>query len=226
MRLNADFEQRVVLRPEARRWVDSPMPGVERQMLDRIGEEVARATTIVRYAPGSRFSEHVHGGGGEFLVLEGTFSDETGDFPTGCYVRNPVGSAHAPHSADGCTILVKLHQFDPADQTRVSVQTRDAGFVPGLVPGLTVLPLHQWGTESVALVRWAPGTRFQPHQHFGGEEIFVLEGTFEDEHGQYPSGTWMRSPHGSIHTPFSEQGCLIYVKTGHLTPDAVRGFAA
>jgi anti-sigma factor ChrR (cupin superfamily) len=226
MRLNADFDQRVVLRPDARRWVDSPMPGVERQMLDRIGEEVARATTIVRYAPGSRFSEHVHGGGEEFLVLEGTFSDETGDFPVGSYVRNPVGSAHAPHSADGCTILVKLHQFDPADQTRVSVRTRDAGFVPGLVPGLTVLPLHQWGTESVALVRWAPGTRFQPHQHFGGEEIFVLEGTFEDEHGQYPAGTWMRSPHGSIHTPFSEHGCLIYVKTGHLTPDAVRGFAA
>ena len=53
MRLNADFDQRVVVTPEAYRWVDSPMAGVERMMLDRIGDEVARATSLVRYAPNS-----------------------------------------------------------------------------------------------------------------------------------------------------------------------------
>lgn len=226
MKLNADFDRRVVIRPEDRTWVPSPMVGVERQMLDRVGGEVARATTIVRYAPGSRFSAHTHGGGEEFLVLEGTFSDEHGDYPAGSYVRNPIGSSHAPHSDEGCTILVKLHQFDVDDRAQLSVSTRSAPFVPGLVPGLSVLPLHQHGTESAALVRWAPGTRFQPHQHWGGEEIFVLEGTFADEHGTYPKGTWLRSPHGSKHAPYSEAGCLIYVKTGHLTDEALARFMA
>lgn len=217
MRIHADFDRRVVLRPQDRSWVPSPMPGVERQMLDRIGEEVARATSLVRYAPGSRFSPHTHGGGEEFLVLDGTFSDEHGDYGPGTYVRNPIGSTHAPRSDDGCTILVKLHQFHAADTTPVVVPTRESAFVPGLVDGLTVLPLHHHGTEGVALVRWAPGTVFRPHRHWGGEEIFVLEGTFQDEHGDYPAGTWIRSPDGSVHRPFSDEGCLIWVKTGHLT---------
>lgn len=216
MRLNADFSERVIVRPQDRDWVASPMAGVDRQMLDRIGDEVARATSIVRYAPDSYFSEHMHGGGEEFLVLEGVFSDEHGDYPAGTYVRNPIGSKHTPHSKDGCIIFVKLHQFDAADTEQKVIDTASADFLPGQVPGLTVLPLHSHGTESVALVRWAPGTKFLPHQHWGGEEILVLEGTFQDEFGDYPAGTWLRSPHGSKHRPWSDQGCLIYVKTGHL----------
>jgi anti-sigma factor ChrR (cupin superfamily) len=85
-----------------------------------------------------------------------------------------------------------------------------------MVPGLTVLPLSSFGTTSTALVRWAPGTYFNPHRHFGGEEIFVIDGVFEDEHGRYPQGTWLRSPHMSVHKPFSVEGCTIFVKTGHL----------
>ncbi|MCP9484131.1 cupin domain-containing protein [Shimia sp. CNT1-13L.2] len=221
MRINADFSQRVVVRPENREWVKSPANGVERMMLDRIGEEVARATTIVRFAPGSQFDAHTHGGGEEFFVLEGVFSDETGDYPAGTYVRNPIGTSHTPHTDDGCTIFVKLHQFDADDQEQFHIDTTKADFRPGSVPGLSVLPLHSVAGENVALVRWEPGTRFTRHRHWGGEEILVLEGTFQDEHGDYPAGTWLRSPHMSEHTPFSEGGCLIYVKTGHLTPDAL-----
>src|SRR5215204_5787315 len=81
MELNADFSQRVVVHAARLPWVSSPMAGVERRMLDRIGDEVARATSIVRYAPGSHFSPHTHGGGEEFFVLEGVFQDEHGDFP-------------------------------------------------------------------------------------------------------------------------------------------------
>ena len=185
-------------------------------MLDRIGDEVARATSLVRYAPGSRFSSHHHDGGEEILVLSGVFSDESGDYGPGSYLRNPIGAAHAPHSDPGCQIFVKLHQFDAADVVSCTVDTKAATFRPGLVPGLSVFSLHQHQHESVALVRWAPGTHFQPHTHWGGEEIFVIEGTFEDEHGVYPAGTWIRSPHMSVHNPFSTAGCLIYVKTGHL----------
>src|SRR5256886_4887353 len=107
MLINADFSTRVVLRPDELNWSPSPMSGVERKMLDRVGDEVARATSIVRYAPNSHFSAHAHGGGEEFLVLEGVFSDEHGDYPPGTYVRNPVGSRHTPHSDGGCTLFVK-----------------------------------------------------------------------------------------------------------------------
>lgn len=216
MLINADFNQRVVVRPDDIEWVPSPMPGVERKMLDRIGEEVARATSIVRYAPNSYFSAHSHGGGEEFLVLEGVFSDEHADYPAGTYVRNPIGSSHTPHSKDGCTIFVKLHQFDPRDTEQKVVRPEAGDFRPGLVDGLSVLPLHEFEGEHAALVRWQPGTHFNAHRHWGGEEILVLEGVFEDEHGRYPAGSWIRSPHGSQHTPFSKEGCLIFVKTGHL----------
>ena len=216
MHLNSDFSQRVVVRPDDYEWRDSPASGVKRMMLDRIGDEVARATTIVEFAPGSYFDAHTHDGGEEYFVLDGVFSDESGDYPAGHYVRNPIGTAHKPHTKDGARILVKLHQFEADDTEQKAIDTQSAEFFPGSVPGLTVLPLHSHGTESVALVRWAPGTQFNPHRHWGGEEIYVIEGTFQDEHGDYPAGTWMRSPHLSQHTPYSDEGCLILVKTGHL----------
>ena len=216
MHLNADFTQRVVIRPADYSWTSSPSGGVDRMMLDRIGDEVARATTIVRFAPGSRFQAHTHGGGEEFLVLEGVFSDETGDFPKGSYVRNPVGTSHTPHTDPGCTILVKLHQFAAEDTVQVHVRTPDATFKPSRVPGMSVLSLHQAGDERVSLIRIAPGTRIDSHPHPGGEEIFVLEGTLADEHGTYPAGSWIRNPHGSEHSHWSDDGCLLWMKTGHL----------
>ncbi len=216
MEIHADLGQRAVLDTGTLPWLASPMAGVERRPLDRRGGEVARATSIVRYAPGSRFERHTHGGGEEILVLEGTFSDEAGDYPAGTYLRNPVGSSHAPFSAQGCRILVKLQQMHPADQKSLVIDSRRAAWVPGQVPGLTVMPLHAFGSEHVALVRWAPGTVFQPHGHPGGEEIVVLDGVFQDEHGTYPAGSWLRNPPGSSHRPWSEVGCTIWVKTGHL----------
>ncbi|MGP1371496.1 MAG: cupin domain-containing protein [Almyronema sp.] len=216
MKLNADLNQRAVVFSEELPWLDAPMPGVQRRMLERDGEEVARATTVVRYAPGSYFSAHTHDGGEEYLVLEGVFSDEKGDFGQGTYVRNPVGSSHTPYSQVGATILVKLRQMAPPDQSQVTIDTNQAEWLPGLVPGLQVLPLHAYGTEQIALVKWATGTHFQSHRHWGGEEIFVIAGIFTDEYGVYPKGTWLRNPPGSVHAPFSEEGCVIYVKTGHL----------
>lgn len=216
MQVNADFDQRVVIDTLSSEWVDSPVPGVERIMLDRLGAEDARATSRVRFAPGSSFTPHQHPLGEEFLVLSGAFSDEYGHYPAGTYVRNPPGSGHTAFSDQGCELFVKVRQFAPDDTSRVVIDTKAAAFRQGLVPGLTVLPLHEFGTEHAALVRWAPGTKFQPHTHWGGEEIFVLEGVFNDEHGDYPAGTWLRSPHMSIHKPYSDSGCLIYVKVGHL----------
>ncbi len=187
-------------------------------MLDRIGEEVARATTLVRYAPNSEFSEHVHSGGEEFFVLEGVFADEHRQYPVGSYVRNPIGTAHSPKVGEqGCTIFVKLQQFEADDQTQVVINTADADWSPGQIPGLEVMSLHQYEGEQVALVKWAPDTEFHEHRHWGGEEVLVIEGEFHDEHGVYPAGSWIRSPHQSTHMPYTkEQGALIYVKVGHL----------
>ncbi len=219
--LNMDFSETLAIDTSSIEWTESPLPGVHRRMLERASAESGHATSVVRYAPGSDFSPHTHGGGEEFLVLDGVFSDESGDYGPGLYVRNPVGSKHQPRSEQGCTIFVKLWQMDTDDQASVRVDTAASEWFPGLVRGLSVMPLHQFGTESVALVNWEPGTVFQRHSHVAGEEIFVLDGGFEDEHGRYPTGTWLRSPPGSEHTPFTAEGCRIYVKTGHLSGTGV-----
>jgi len=214
--LNTDFSQRVVLDTQSVSWQDSPVSLVQRRPLERDGGEIARATSIVRYEAGSSFPEHGHELGEEILVLDGVFSDEHGEYPAGTYIKNPPGFTHAPHSVAGCTLFVKVRHLDPADQERVVIDTRDSQWYPGMVRGLSVLPLGEFDTQHTAMVRWAPGTFFNPHRHYGGEEIFVVEGVFSDEFGEYPAGTWLRSPHLSQHQPYSREGCLIFVKTGHL----------
>ncbi len=216
MKINADLSKRVVIDSSALQWVDSPIAGIMRLMLERDGAEEGRATSCVRYEPGSRFSRHAHPGGEEILVLEGLFQDEHGEYGPGTYIKNPPGSSHAPGSETGCRLFVKLGHLDPEDDRRIVVDTKQSPWLPGLVPGLWVMPLSESGVCHTAMVRWDPGTLFNPHRHYGGEEIYVLQGVFEDEHGRYPAGTWMRSPHMSAHHPFSTQGCVILVKTGHL----------
>lgn len=209
-----------MLTPEQHQWVASPMAGVSRMMLERSGAETARATSLVRYAPGAGYHAHQHGGGEEILVLSGIFSDEHGDYPAGTYLRNPPGSSHTPYSAQGCVLLVKLWQFHATDQQQVVLASQQSDFVAGLVPGLTVLPLHQHDGVQTALVRWAPHTRFNRHLHVGGEEILVLQGLFCDEYGEYPALSWIRSPAYSQHQPYTKaEGALIYVKTGFIGAD-------
>ena len=219
MKLHTDFNLKVTVNTETVPWIASPVNGIDRKMLERDGDEVARATSLVRYAPNSSFTSHQHELGEEFFVLDGVFEDECGQYPAGTYVKNPVGSSHTPFTETGCTLFVKLRYQDPSDDERVVINTQSAEWYQGLVPGLTVMPLSTFGTTNTALVRWAPGTYFNPHRHFGGEEIFVVDGVFEDEHGSYPKGCWLRSPHMSAHKPFSVEGCTILVKTGHLLVD-------
>ncbi len=214
--LNADRSQRVVLQTEHMEWETSEAEGVLRKRLERLKGDSEPVTTVVRYLPGSSFPPHKHVNGEEIFVLQGTFSDNHGDYHAGCYLRNPAGSSHAPYSEQGCTILVKLQQFQANDNRRLNIQTQQQAWLPGLVEGLKVMPLHEYNGEHVALVKWEANTVFQPHTHIGGEEIFVLEGTFEDEMGSYPTGTWLRNPPNSCHTPFTREGCVIFVKTGHL----------
>lgn len=214
--LNADHSQRVVIETASMQWEGSEAEGVLRKRLERIDAKPEPVTTVVRYQANSSFPAHCHVKGEEIFVLEGTFSDDHGDYEAGSYLRNPPGSKHSPYSKQGCTIFVKLQQFQETDDKQIHLQTNTQPWLPGLVPGLQVMPLHEHIHEHAALVKWEANTIFQAHRHIGGEEIFVLEGTFEDEFGSYPKGTWLRNPPNSFHTPFTKEGCTIFVKTGHL----------
>jgi hypothetical protein len=208
MKVNADFTRRVAVHFNDSKWVASPAAGVERKMLDRIGEEVARATTIVRFAPGSAFDAHTHGGGEEYLVLDGVFQDETGDFPVGSYVRNPPTSRHTPAAAQGATILVKLHQFDPDDRTQVHVNAQASG--------PDVVPLFQDQNEEVRIETWAPDTAVRLDAE-GGCEVFVLDGGFVESSDAFSRWDWLRLPPGSLLDARSgPDGARVWIKTGHL----------
>lgn len=213
--LNMDFAEHLSLDSSRMEWVASPKPGVWRKPLAREDAERGHATSVVRYDAGASFSEHGHPLGEEIFVLSGIFSDDTGDYPAGTYFRNPEGFRHAPFSAEGCEILVKLHQFQNDDSARVCIDTNEANWQQGQ-GNLRVLALHNHGSESVALVHWPAGEKFHRHVHPGGEEIYVIKGEFIDEHGRYPAGSWIRSPHMSEHTPYVEEETLIWVKVGHL----------
>ncbi len=217
MELNADFSKRVAVHAGRLAWVPSPMAGVDRRMLDRIGDEVARATSIVRYAPGSHFSPHTHGGGEEFLVLDGVFQDEHGDFPAGSYIRNPPTSSHTPGSAPGCTIFVKLWQFDPADRTEVRLDTRARAFEPAAGrTGVQAMPLFRDAREVVRLERWAPGAKVELAVP-GGLEVLVLDGGFSEGGEAFEAQSWLRLPCGAtLRGTANPGGCRLWIKEGHL----------
>jgi anti-sigma factor ChrR (cupin superfamily) len=217
--INADFSRRVVVATNELPWVPSPQAGVERRMLDRIGAEVARATSLVRYAPRSVFPAHSHGLGEEFLVLEGVFSDEHGDYPAGTYVRNPPGSGHSPRTGPGCTILVKLRQMANAERERVVVDSLTATWKPGDAAGHTRLVLYSTGGpagEQVTMERLLEGVALPAAECRGGEEIFLVSGDLADESAGYGAGTWIRNPPGYRRSLRSVNGATFWSKRGHL----------
>jgi len=217
MELNADLTRRVVMHGDAIEWLGSPMAGVSRRMLDRIGDEVARATSIVRYAPDSSFSSHVHTGGEEFIVLDGVFQDEHGDFPVGAYIRNPPESSHTPGSATGCVILVKLWQFDPEDRSHVRIDTNKIGAVADATrPGVSVTPLFRDAREDVRIEQWDPNTEVTIGAD-GGAEYFVLAGGFSEGGDTCRRNSWLRLPDGIKASARSgPEGARLWIKTGNL----------
>jgi hypothetical protein len=213
MELNADFTKRAVVHGAKIPWQPSPIPGVERRMLDLIGDEVARATTIVRYAPNSQFSPHIHGGGEEFLVLEGVFQDEYGDYPVGTYVRNPPTSSHTPGSANGCVILVKLWQFDPGDRTQIAIDTMQQSYRDDLTrPGVRTIPLFSDDRETVRLEHWEANAEILLLAQ-EGLEIFVLQGSFKESSEVFQSYSWLRlPPRSQLLAQAGVKGCQIWLK--------------
>lgn len=217
--LNGDPQQRVVIDTQKQEWAASPSPTVWRKRLELSGPaEAGRVTSIVRYDAGSQFRAHPHPDGEEIFVLDGVFSDESGDYPEGSYLLNPEGFSHSPYSTDGCILFVKLRQYPGTHRPHVALRTGDMAWEPGATPGVSVKRL--WTspdtTEMVRLIRYDASTETPAHDHPAGEEIFVLEGVYHDADGSYGPGTWIRNPPGTRHAPASQDGCTVYVKSGHL----------
>lgn len=225
MLIHADFSRRAIVTPDQHQWVPSPMAGVERVMLDRVGEEKARATSIVRYAPDSHFPRHQHPGGEEIFVLSGTFSDEDGDYPAGWYLRNPPGSSHQPFSTPGATIFVKLWQMQPGDSHSVRIDTND----PALwrrQQGREVCALFADDLEQVCLQRLAPGEIWLADSATSAE-LLVLSGSVLMAGQTCEPGSWIRLPEGDCpQIAASTKGATVYLKTGHLTQAALMAVSA
>ncbi|XUU59545.1 cupin domain-containing protein [Erythrobacter sp. HA6-11] len=225
MKINAEFSEAVGVHSHKLEWTPSPMTGVERRMLDRIGGEVARATSIVRYAPGSHFSAHTHSGGEEFIVLDGNFQDEHGDYPAGTYVRNPIGTRHIPRADDGCTIFVKLWQFAEDDDAQFAIDLNDVDMAPLKgQSGINQAKLHQVPSEAVMFEHWQSGAS-RTLDTTEGAELLVLEGAIEWNGESYAKHDWIRLPPGASETFRAETGgAQVWIKTGHLAEIAQHGW--
>ena len=213
--LNGDMKLRACMDTASMEWQPSPSGSVWRRRVHLVGEpESGQVTSVVRYEPGSTFRAHDHPEGEEILVLEGTFSDEHGDWTAGTYLLNPEGFRHAPFSKQGCTLFVKLRQYEGEDREHVCVQTRDLAWEPGSRVGISQKPLYASAADTMRLEHWEAGAAPGLVEYAGGAEVFVLRGAFEDEVGRYDEGTWLRLPAGASHTPASPTGCELYVKAG------------
>lgn len=223
MKLNADLGINARVHAAHLPWIPSPSPGVQRRLLHRDGEEAAIATSIVHYAPGSRFPLHAHPDGEEFVVLEGTFSDERGHYPAGHYVRNPHGSSHAPFSDGGCVIFVHLRQI-PADDAAFVRLTMGEALAASEhdASGFRRASLHRTRHEHVETQEWPADAAVEMTLSAGGE-FFVLDGDFVLSHPSPPERfgrwSWLRLAAGErLSATSGARGCRLWIKTGHLSP--------
>jgi hypothetical protein len=153
----------------------------------------------------------------EVLVVRGLLSLNGEAIGPASYARLAPGISTKFTAVEASMVYLNERTPTEPEKDSFALHGDELDWRQGMVPGLKVTSLHQGLTKHTALVRWAPETRFNPHTHVGGEEILVLEGVFRDEHGSYPAGTWIRSPHMSNHRPFTgPEGATILVKLGHL----------
>lgn len=223
MRINDDLSKPVIVHAARLDWVKSPAAGIERRMLYRVGDEVARATSIVRYAAGSAFPPHSHDGGEEILVLDGTFQDEHGDYPAGTYFRNPPGTSHSPASAEGCTIFVRLWQFRLGDLAQV-VRRPGEGKAAPLRQGVDAARiLFEDAVEYVGIEEWLPGAPMKIENE-DGLEFLVLRGGLVLNGEKLDEQSWGRLPAGQAFNAVARSGgARIWLKRAPLGhPDILR----
>jgi anti-sigma factor ChrR (cupin superfamily) len=217
VRLNADMQHLARMDTSALEWAPSPSGSVWRKRVHMMGgAESGQVTSLVRYEPGACFPLHDHPEGEEILVLEGTFSDEHGDWRAGTHLLNPEGFRHAPFSQQGCVIFVKLRQYAGAGREYRKTEIERLAWHPTNRAGVEEKILYdEPGFPDVTrLERWSAGAAPGPIETPGGSEIFVLEGALEDASGRCEVGTWLRFPDGGVFDARSSEGCVLYSKAG------------
>lgn len=217
--INGDLARRAVADTAAMQWSASPTGTVWRKRVHWVGAaESGQVTTVVRFEPDSQFPEHGHPEGEEILVLDGVFSDHTGDYGAGTFLLNPEGFNHAPFSRPGCLLFVKLRQAPGRERKQVALDTGKCEWRRGAAPGVESKMLYEQEgfSDVMTLERWAPGTALGTVDYDRGVEFFVLDGAFSDEQGTYSAGCWLRLPAGGTHEPRTAGGCTLYVKRGGL----------
>ncbi|WP_407180704.1 cupin domain-containing protein [Bradyrhizobium sp. STM 3562] len=216
MRINDDLTVPVMVHAAQLPWISSPAAGVDRRMLFRIGDEVARATSIVRYAPRSAFPRHTHGGGEEIVVLDGVFQDEHGDYPAGSYFRNPPGTSHVPASKDGCTIFVRLWQFRNGDRDQIVRRPAEGRPLEPRSGAASAIELFDDGFENVRFESWMPGKTIIV-ENARGLEMLVLGGSLSIGDQKLIPQSWVRLPAGQVLRAVSgPEGAKVWLKDAPL----------
>jgi len=216
MRINDDLTIPVIVQSSQLPWKASPVVGVDRRMLFRIGDEVARATSIVRYAPHSAFPRHMHGGGEEVVVLDGVFQDEHGNYPAGSYFRNPPGTAHIPASKDGCTIFVRLWQFREDDRRQIVRRPAEGRPLNPRLGAGSAIELFDDGFESVRIESWEPNKAIVV-ENTRGLELLTLAGRLAIDAQMLTSQCWMRLPtNRALHAVTGPEGAIVWMKDAPL----------
>jgi anti-sigma factor ChrR (cupin superfamily) len=214
--VNGDMSQRAHVKTPEMRWKPSPSGTVWRKRVHLVGSaESGQVTSLVRFEPGASFPSHPHPGGEELLILEGVFSDEAGDWGAGSFLLNPEGYEHSPHSAEGCVLFVKLRQYG-GDRPHVALNTNNLKWHKSNIDGIEKKLLYKDDIfdEEMRLEKWVAGVTVGPVKNIRGAEVYVLEGSYEDENDVYEEGSWVRYPCGEGSTPRSRDGCLLYIKIG------------
>ena len=156
-------------------------------------------------------------------MLDGVFQDEHGDFPAGSYIRNPPEIAAIRRRRPGCTIFVKLWQFDLADRTHVRIDTNKMRFVPDR-EGASVMPLFHDDREDVVLEQWDAGASVALDAP-NGLELLVIDGGFEEGGDTFERQSWLRLPKGGRSSAIAgPSGARVWIKRNHLAtpPSAPR----
>ncbi|ELR97154.1 cupin domain-containing protein [Gloeocapsa sp. PCC 73106] len=222
-KINATLLKRVAVLQSSLTWYPTDFPGIWFGCFESDHEvQDHPVTMLTRFDPGGFFHLHGHAGGEEILVLKGNFKDEMGVHTPGTYMLNPEGFIHTPYSEEGCLTFVKLRQHGGKTRQQIRTNIFDGFWQPGMTPQIEVQPLYEQPgyLEKAWIERWQPGALLSNVVETEIKEIFVIEGNWSDELGSYPEGSWLRYPPNYAYSPFSETGCLIYVKTYPVTNPA------
>lgn len=216
--INADCTKLVILRPDQMVWEGTDQTGVSRIILERVNDSLlGRETSLARLAPNTELTPEVLETRMEIFVVEGAFSDGHGEYEARTFIMNPPGTTFTGATREGCVIYVKrLNGFGGGGEP-VAIDTSTADWTPFGQRVAEVIHFYKDDERDVTarVGKVFPNAQLMEHDHPGGEEVLILEGSFKDQFGEGLPGTWLRYPIGLAHAPSTgDEGALVYIRDG------------